>query len=135
MKESTAATVGFLVAAVPPALMLGLLTPISREGPDPVAVIGLFPIGYAFSILFVGVFGVPAFFLARRFRLIRWWSTVTVGFAIGVAAAFILKWPTSATLGEVLPLAITGAVSGLIFWIIWDRNRQSQIRRKDVTII
>jgi len=124
VKESTAAIVGFLVAPVVPALMLGALTPISPGvWPDPIAIIGLFPIGYAFSVLFTGLFGVPAFFLARRLRLIRWWSTVTVGFAIGTAVAFIVKLPAPVSFREVITVALIGAVSGFIFWIIYEQRR------------
>lgn len=123
MKESTAAIVGFLVAPVPPALMFGLSTPVIREGPDLIAIMGLFIVGYFFAALATGVFAVPAFFLGRRLRLIRWWSALTVGFAIGAAVAVIIQLPAPVQSRAVIFLALMGAASALIFWIIWEQRR------------
>ena len=124
MRQETAAIVGFLVAPVLPALVLGALTPVTtREVPDLTSAIVLFPIAYVFSVVFTGLFGAPAFFLGRRLRLIRWWSSSIVGFAIGAAAAFIVGYPAPTAFTTVMIYALLGAASGLIFWTIWEQRR------------
>ena len=62
VKESTAAVLGFVIVPVIPALVAGILTPITSRGPDVLSVIGLVPIFYLFSALVTLVFAVPAAF-------------------------------------------------------------------------
>ena len=44
-----------------------------------------------------------------------------VGFLLGVLVVVIIGWP-GVTLHEAIPYALTGAASGLLFWIIWERR-------------
>jgi len=122
VKEETAATVGFFVAPVLPALVLGALTPVTSEVPDLNSAIGLFPAVYPICGLFTVLFGVPAFFLGRRLRLIRWWSTAVVGFVTGAVALLIAAYPTPIEIREVMIWGLLGAGSGLIFWLIWEQG-------------
>ena len=45
------------------------------------------------SAVFVLALGLPAYFLLRRFNIIRWWSTLSVGFILGAIPMAIFTWP------------------------------------------
>src|SRR5208282_341362 len=93
MKESTATAIGFLIAPIFPALMGGVTTLATPNGPDLQTVLAFFPIGYLVSGLVTVVLGVPMFLVLRRLKMIRWWSAVIGGFAIGTFVSVILQWP------------------------------------------
>lgn len=121
MNENTAAIIGFAIAPIVPALMVSLGTPVTPEGPDLLTTIGLFPIGYLFSAAVTGLLGVPLFLLARRLNLVRWWSAVMAGSAIGIAGSIAFQWPN---IGEInssanVIYALTGALAAFVFWVIW----------------
>ncbi|MEW6642139.1 MAG: hypothetical protein AB1586_16660 [Pseudomonadota bacterium] len=133
VKETTAAIVGFVVVPIIPALVLGILTPVTAEGPSALSVIGLLPIGYFFSAFVTLVLAVPAAFGLRKLGLASWWSASGGGFAIGVFVLVLLHWqPGSGDLQTSLANAIrnsltkgaiiygaTGGFSGFVFWLIW----------------
>jgi hypothetical protein len=129
MRESTAAIIGFLIAPVIPGLMFGILTPLHPKGISWPDIIGLFPLGYGYSLVATMVFAVPTFLVLRRVKLIRWWSSVLTGFVIGALVSVVLQWPSFQGLpnptGNLLIYALTGCSSGLVFWLIWRRGRRS----------
>jgi len=93
--------------------------------------LGLLPVGYFFSLVAILVFGVPAFLLGRRLNLIRWWSAVISGFFIGVLVAVVFVRPRIVQfspdfirddLRGFLFLGTTGALSALVFWLIWKQG-------------
>ena len=129
LKEITAATVGFLVAPVVPALMLGLLTPVTAERLDWLTVLGLLPIGYFFSAAATIVFGVPTFLVLRRLKQVHWWSVIAAGFAIGTLVGAVVRppaknWMAAAT-DNFPTFGATGACSALVFWLVWRQGRTS----------
>lgn len=44
---------------------------------------------------FVLLLGVPAYFLLRWAKAIKWWSTIGTGFLLGAVPASIFMWPPS----------------------------------------
>jgi len=133
MRESTAAVIGFLAAPIIPGLALGLGTPLGPPDLSTVlaTMLGLLPVGYFFSLVAILVFGVPAFLLGRRLNLIRWWSAVISGFFIGVLVAVVFVRPRIVQfspdfirddLRGFLFLGTTGALSALVFWLIWKQG-------------
>ncbi|WP_444917886.1 hypothetical protein [Microbulbifer sp. JMSA003] len=93
---------------------------------------------------FVLLLGLPAYFLLRKFRLVRWWSTLVVGFSLAAIPMAIFTWPlkypelkTSASVNGVqtmvdgvptiagwlqftqgvLFLGVCGLVGALAFWL------------------
>src|SRR5271156_4208381 len=93
MKEPTATAIGFLVAPIFPSLMAGTMTLVTPNGSDLETVLAFFPIGYLISGLVTVVFGIPMFLLGKSLNIIRWWSAIAVGFAIGAFISMILQWP------------------------------------------
>lgn len=133
MKETTATVVGFLIVPIIPGLALGLATPITASGPDPITVLGLLPIGYFFSAVATAVFGVPLFLLGRHLKLIRWWSAIVAGFAVGTLVNvvinlgrldFLYRQVMSGEDRSLLFLGTTGAISGFVFWLIWRQGQE-----------
>jgi hypothetical protein len=127
MRERTAAIIGFLVVPVIPGLMFGILTPLQPKGINWLDILGLLPIGYAYSLVATMVLAVPAFLVFQRTKLIRWWSSMLTGFVVGALVSVVLQWPSFQGLpspnGNVLIYALTGCTSGLVFWLIWRRGR------------
>lgn len=127
MRDDAATAIAFLTAPVFPALLLGMGTPLSPDGPEFITILGLFPIGYLYSAAVTGVFALPLFLLGRRMRLIRWWSAIVCGFLIGALVSVGLQWPNWNGIFDPATLlyGTTGSVSGFAFWLIW---RQGQVR-------
>ena len=114
-----ATVVGFLIASVIPVALFALRGHGEYE-------LGLLPILYFFSAMATLLFGVPTFFLLRHFKLIRWWSALVVGFAIGAIVAGILPLPAPPMADDVLFMGPVGAVSAFGFWLIWKLGRDDQ---------
>ena len=85
---------------------------------DIVGRLEMVPLAYIPALFFTVVFGLPVFLLFVRFKLIRWWSTVGAGFAIGVLVGFIIG-PSSPQLPYMLFMGAVGAATSLVFWLIW----------------
>lgn len=123
MKKTTAAITGFLVASLVPPLIMVLLSPI-RTGNSVFSHIGLLPIYFFFSVITTLFLGVPAFLLLHSLKAIRWWSTVAFGGVIGGLVGVVVRHPSSAQLGDVLPPVFVGAAAALSFWLVWRKTPQ-----------
>jgi hypothetical protein len=130
MKEDLYTFIGFVVAAATPTLALLAMTPATLDGPTLETTIGLSPFILLFSALVTGTLGVPAFFLGRRMKLIRWWSASISGFVIGVGAGIILQWQISIVSANTILYGALGMISGFAFWLIW-RLGQPTTRSSD----
>lgn len=42
---------------------------------------------------YVVLLGIPAFYLLKKLNVVRWWSTIGVGFILGALPMAILTWP------------------------------------------
>jgi hypothetical protein len=113
-----AALLGFFAASLVPPIVF-----VSRGASD--GAVGLLDIFAAFllllffSVAMVALFGVPAFLLLRRFKLVDWWSALGTGLVIGAVLGFLIGAPDSPEISDVLTMAGTGAASGLAFWFVY----------------
>jgi hypothetical protein len=123
MRRITAGIVGFVVAPLISALILSATTRLF-EPSDIVARIGMVPVFYYFSAIATALLGMPAFFLFFRFRIIRWWSILGSGLAIGALMGVIVGTPSRAQVPDMLLMATAGAASALGFWLIWRQGRE-----------
>jgi hypothetical protein len=121
MQRRTAGIVGFVVASMIPAIVFSAFTPLVERS-DIVGRIGLFPGFYLFSASATVLVALPTFFLFLRFNLVRWWSVLGVGFAIGALMAIIVRWPTQPR--EVIIMGGIGVLSALGFWVVWTRGSE-----------
>jgi len=118
VNKLVAVVVGFLVAPLVPAVALALFSPVS--GGDAEGIIGGAVLFYVFALLFTGLFGVPAFFVLLRFKLVSWWSSAVGGAAIGAIVAVAISSGAMAGTG-LLVYAALGALAAVVFWFIGGR--------------
>jgi hypothetical protein len=83
----------------------------------------MIPVFYYFSAMAAGLLGLPIFLVLFHFKLIRWWSAVGAGLAIGALMGVIVESPHPIQIPEILFMASTGAASTLGFWLIWRQGR------------
>jgi len=110
------AVVGCLVAALIPALILGLLIP-AIDGS--IGGLGLVPILFFFSGAATALLGVPAFLLLNHFGVVRWWSAAASGLVIGALVTLVIRMPNVVQLDDFLVVVPVGGVSAFAFWLIW----------------
>ena len=122
MRKRTAGILGFVVAPLIAAVIFSATTPLVRPL-DVVARVEMVPVVYLPSAAATVLFAVPAFLLFLRFRLVRWWSVLGVGSAIGAFMGYELGSPNLVQVLGILFMAGTGAVSALGFWLIWRQGR------------
>ncbi|WP_143154133.1 hypothetical protein [Rhodanobacter sp. OK091] len=77
---------------------------------------------YVYSCGLMALFGVPAYFLLRRKNLVRWWSSLFIGLLVGALMATVIRLPNQPRVEDLLVMALTGALAGLVFWLIWSRG-------------
>ena len=65
-----------------------------------------------FEMFFAVLIGLPLYWLARHFGLVRWWSAT----ASGTVAGYVIGHMLSANL---LPFTMSGLASGLLFFAGW----------------
>jgi hypothetical protein len=126
MNELKATVVGFLTAAVIPAVAISAAIG-STNGIDsllsiyfPLLAFGLYPV-----VLFVAVlFGLPSFLLLRRLGLVRWWSASGAGMLFGLAAGLMFVYPAvHQPPRSWIAWGLIGILTSLTFWVIWSRHR------------
>lgn len=111
------------------------------------------------SIGHVLLLGLPAVWLMRRLGFFRWWSMLITGFFLGSIPLGIFTWPNypkgtgsedtngvkivdgvptnlfwSEYIDGVVQMGIIGAITAVIFYLIWTRfnstfNTDAQVRR------
>lgn len=133
VKEIDSATLlAFGIAPVVPALPLAYLTQIMPGDPTIVSVFGFTIIGYFFACLPTAILGFPLYVLADRLNLVRWWSTLIGGAAIGLMVFLVIAPATSSDLASAsfdrrafsLYVAL-GALAGVIFFAVRAIARRS----------
>ena len=125
MKKQTATIIGFLVAPLVPAVWLAC-TPTSSAVLSITSVLGWIFVFYQFSLAATLVFGVPLFLLFRRFGLVKWWSTIGAGVAIGGIAALVMRG--GYFVDDVSRMSFLGGVSAMVFWMILILGKETKVQ-------
>jgi len=114
--------VALAVSAVVPAVALGVLSPLTggTGHKDRLAILELALFFYAYAAAYAVALGVPTFLLFRRLGILRWWTTVLAGYAIGIVTMTIATFQIPPPRALLLYGAL-GAASALVFWAIWTR--------------
>ena len=72
------------------------------------------------------ILGLPSFLLLRKLGAIRWWSASLVGLIVGILGlAFVSPrgmYSLSTDLGLCVLWGSIGALSAVVFWVIWRRG-------------
>ena len=76
--------------------------------------------------------GIPAFLIANRLNIIRWYTVLPASFFIGGAPYILFMWGTSADLwiGVPMTMGLFGFSAGMAFWLLW---RYWVVPEKDMT--
>jgi hypothetical protein len=117
MRSTYAAIVGFIVASLIPAIAFALVNPLTDRG-SAKSFLGWVFVFYLYSFLVTLFMGVPVFLVLRRFGLIRWWSALASGSAIG-SLVVVLVNPSAAASRDMVLAVGAGALAALGFWAVW----------------
>jgi hypothetical protein len=129
MREPFAVAAGFLLAAAAPAILLSVATPLGEER----SLYGVSLSFLFFYLIFLPVvvaFGLPAFLLLRPFRPGQWWSVAITGFLLGVLLAAGLRLPHRPDLKDILYFGALATVSAVVFWLVWKRSVNFQVKKE-----
>ena len=78
---------------------------------------------FVYALSHTLIFGLPAYFIARRFDCIKWWVAVIVGFAIGAVPMEVMSCPWYySEWSDLLPVGVMGGfgmAGGLAAWGVW----------------
>jgi hypothetical protein len=96
------------------------------------ALFGLTFVFYVFALPMSAVLAVPAYAALKFLNLVRWWSTLAAGAAIGVfcACAFTLDrllhtHDIQLELPGYLKCGAMGALGAIVFWVIWRQGQRT----------
>ena len=122
MREIISVVVGLLVAAFIPSAVLAIISPLFFDY-SVTSIWYFFVIYYMYSLIFVVVFGLPAFLLLRPFRPARLWFVTAIGFGLGIMVPFALQGigGQDIPLRDFLIAGVLGSGSAVAFWLIWLR--------------
>jgi hypothetical protein len=122
------AFVALLVTAVVTALAVAILFAVSAQQLENIHIAFLF--AFAFTAAYTFILGGPLLLLGAWRHAVRWWSCVLIGFLVGlVPSALVAGTP----LFDAWPLAVFGAIGGLVFWLLWHFWVQRSPARRAVT--
>jgi len=134
LKRLTATILGFLAAPVVPAFVFTvefIITDIAAYGN--IYSLGMMAVFYYFSLIFTVLFAVPLALIANYFGITQWWVAVSGGLIIGILTDLIVELPRIYflisdyllnSIEGLLTYGATGALSGFVFWLIWQRGNR-----------
>ena len=73
---------------------------------------------YLYACGFTAMVGIPAYFLFECLNWVRWWSAVGVGLLAGAYVGVRLWKPYASAILDVPIMALTGAITAFVFWLI-----------------
>lgn len=131
LRNNNAAAIGLLAAALIPSFILAISLGFNSPGNhDWIAIIKAIPFFYWWTVLLTFPITIPAYLLARRYNLIRWWSAVITGTALGFAVFLLVHAHADSLWNDLqhdvlslLEFDLMGGLSGLVFWFVWKRLR------------
>jgi hypothetical protein len=123
--------IAFLIAPLVASLILAVFSPIDGRvvNTDITFLLGLTGIFYVYAFLGTCLLALPLYVVLRKFHLIRWWSTIMAGGAIGtillvaLSAGHLSVFVTNPV--TVLIWLCSGSVAALAFWLIWRLGEHS----------
>jgi hypothetical protein len=125
MTNDHATLAGFLIAPIVPAVAFAVTSPGlgGGFGADPAALAGLSVLGYLYALLAVGLLGLPAFLLLRRYGLDGPVSATTSATLLAMLVALFLGprpsyFPTVEWLWQMRGVGLAGAATGIAFWTV-----------------
>ncbi len=114
--------VALIAAAAVPALIVaglyGITSGVLRDPPaSAMSAMGTaLLVSLAFTMSHAFILGLPLLLLGIKLRTIRWWSCVVVGLLIGFIPS---AWVSAPDILSAWPIAVLGAIAGLIVWLLW----------------
>ncbi len=86
--------------------------------------IGVIPFSifvFAFSFMHMVFLGIPAFAVAHRLGMIRWYTVLTASFFIGSAPYILFTWgsPMDVVMVVTTTMGIFGFSAGVVLWLLW----------------
>ena len=129
-RQITLTVVAFLVAPLVASLSLSIAGSIGGFERDALSILTWGLLLYFPAAGLSLVFAVPVFLALLKLRVVRWWSTMLAGSAVGVFVVFVTN-PAGflamlkAKPGEVSLWGGIGALCGLVFWLIWRRGQNA----------
>jgi hypothetical protein len=122
MKRENATIGAFLTAPLITAIAGVVIFPVAIES-DIYGKVFWLLMFYFFSTMLAVLMGLPAFYLLRHLRLIRWWSVIIAGFIIGAIVALSRLELSIFLVQDILIMGSSGGAAGFVFWLIWSRGR------------
>jgi len=112
------AAIGFLVAplAAIAVLFLNDLIGGRQAGFPVVTIVGFGVIAYLVAAFLTAALGIPIFLVLRHVNLVRWWSALLSGAAIGVLVALAFGAVHDGV--AIIVMSAAGAASAFVFWLI-----------------
>jgi hypothetical protein len=130
-------------------LVAGLYGNVNSNGN--VTLLLMFIAAVLVSICHVLLLGLPLVFLLRRQKWLRWWTVTASGFVLGAIPMAFFSWPRYAPgsgasdsrgilvvdgvptaawwqgyFTGVASMAAIGALTGLVFWLVWMRSNRRE---------
>jgi hypothetical protein len=125
MRRSKAIVLGFGVSSLIPAVVFATLSPLT-DAYDTIGMVAGIALFWFFSCVVAAILGIPAFFVLLRLNLVRWWSSLLVGFGIGAVVDRLIG-SDQETLAPLLTMGVLGAVSAFTFWAFWNNAEDTTI--------
>jgi hypothetical protein len=121
MKKYVAAVIALLVSGLVATLVLAVFFPLSEEGSAFGRTVASLFVYLPFVIAFSMGLGMPLFYFFERFWRIDLKISLLAGSIAGAAASVVIRLPNIPPGDELISDAVVGALSGLIFWLVWNR--------------
>lgn len=121
-----ATILGFLVASLVPVFVMSALSPAPKAINELGAYAVFALVVYLYSLSLSVLLGGPVFYLCNKLGLISWWICMVIGFIVGSIISIIYRGYEYIQLMDFLTMALTGAVAGIVFWLVWKKGQPTQ---------
>ena len=116
MTSSKATLLGFLAAALFPALVMAVVWPLTDRHDFMSGAIS-FLLYCPYAAMAVAFLGGPPYVVLLKWHLVRWWSAGGWGLLAGTISGVVFG--TGIDPLRLWPFSLLGGASGLVFWAIW----------------
>jgi hypothetical protein len=116
-----------LIAPLVPGVVGTALDPPSKAADLPLFAL-MCAVVYIYSFILMTLLAVPAYLFLRKNNLVRWWSALLTGLALGCLMGIIFRLPNQPQIGDIFRMGFMGASAGFVFWLIWSRGVDPAVR-------